>query len=128
MFKKIVSIVLWIAGVFIETLTLSLIRVEVPQKFWLILTGFGLSLMLAIIASRIWKSSFSYSKKKVSNEEKKKRFILEHLYIYASIACFVPIGFYFLLDKNIDEKAKKSIWLEMAMIAFWMIYVVMTIQ
>ncbi len=128
MFKKVISIVLWIVGIFIETLTLSLIRVEIPQKFWLIVSGFGISLALALVASRIWKSSFSYEKKKLNLKEKNKRFVLEHLYIYASIACFVPIGFYFMLDKSIDEKAKKSIWLEMAMLTFWMAYIVMTVQ
>lgn len=128
MFKKVISIVLWIVGIFIETLTLSLIRVEIPQKYWLIVSGFGISLALALIASRIWKSSFSYEKKKLNLKEKNKRFVLEHLYIYASIACFVPIGFYFMLDKSIDEKAKKSIWLEMAMLTFWMAYIVMTVQ
>ena len=33
-----------------------------------------------------------------------------------------------MLDKSIDEKAKKSIWLEMAMLTFWMAYIVMTVQ
>ncbi|HPW53088.1 MAG TPA: hypothetical protein PLI19_02945 [Erysipelotrichaceae bacterium] len=127
MAKKVISIVLWIVGVFVETITLSLIRVEVPQKLWLIITGFGISLMLALTATRIWKSSFSYDKAKVSIREKKRRFMLEHFYIYASIACFVPIGFYFMLDKSINEDAKKSIWLEMAMLTFWMAYIVMTV-
>ncbi len=126
MFKKVISAVLWILGIFIETLTLSLIRIEIPQKFWLIVTGFSISLALALVASRIWKTSFSYEKAKVNRKEKEKRFVLEHLYIYASIACFVPIGFYFILDKSINEKAKKSIWLEMAMLTFWMAYIVMT--
>ncbi len=128
MFKKIISIILWIVGIFIETLTLSLVRVEIPQKLWLIVSGFGISLSLALAASRIWKSSFSYEKKKLNLKEKNKRFVLEHLYIYASIACFVPIGFYFMLDKSIDEKAKKSIWLEMTMLTFWMVYIIMTVQ
>ncbi|MDI9540485.1 MAG: hypothetical protein QM204_03305 [Bacillota bacterium] len=128
MFKKIISIVLWTIGIFVETLTLSLIRINIPQKLWFILSGFGISLLLALAASKIWKASFSYSKTKVNLEEKRRRFVMEHLYIYASIACFVPLGFYFMLDKSIDEKAKKSIWLEMAMLTFWMAYIVMTVQ
>ena len=119
---------MWTIGIFVETLTLSLIRINIPQKLWFILSGFGISLLLALAASKIWKASFSYSKTKVNLEEKRRRFVMEHLYIYASIACFVPLGFYFMLDKSIDEKAKKSIWLEMAMLTFWMAYIVMTVQ
>ena len=48
MFKKIISIVLWTIGIFVETLTLSLIRINIPQKLWFILSGFGISLLLGI--------------------------------------------------------------------------------
>ena len=127
MFKRVISIFFWFVGIFIETLTLSLIRIAIPQKFWFIISGFTISLMLAFIATKLWKTSFRYDKTKISIKEKKRRFVLENLYIYASIACFVPIGFYFMLDKSIDEKTKNSIWLEMVMLTFWMAYIVRTV-
>ena len=115
-------------ALFIETLSLSLVRADIPHKFWIIISGFAISLLLAVAASKFWISSFKYDKTKVSNEEKRKRFILENLYIYVSIACFIPLGFYFILSKSIDKRIKNSVWLEMVMLIIWISYIVMTVK
>lgn len=128
MIKKILAAFIWFFAMFCELFILSLIKLNVENKYYLTILPLLLDIISAFIATKLWSSSFNYGQSKLSLQDKRRRIILKNMPLYINTVCFFPSAIYELFKrKDLDSRQRKSLFISACLTVIWLIIVYITL-